>query len=62
VEVFVAVPVTVESFVRAETDRMFAALQADAGGVNQLHHNRVPTPIEHQTTQSLDTLAARTLP
>jgi hypothetical protein len=45
----VAVPVTVDSFVRAETDRMFAALQADAGGVNQLHHNRAPTPIDHQT-------------
>lgn len=44
-----AVPVTVDSFVRAETDRMFAALQADAGGVNQLHHNRAPTPIDHQT-------------
>jgi hypothetical protein len=49
VEVFVAVPVTTDNFVRAETDRMFAALQADAGGVNQLHHNRVPTPIDHQT-------------
>ena len=43
-----AVPVNVENFVRAETDRMLAALQAEAGGVNQLRHNRVPTPIEHQ--------------
>ena len=43
------VPVTVENFVRAETDRMFAALQVDAGGVNRLTHARAPTPIEHQT-------------
>ena len=31
-----AVPVTVENFARAETDRMFAVLQAEAGGVNRL--------------------------
>jgi hypothetical protein len=28
---------------------MFAALQADAGGVNTLSHNRAPTSIDHQT-------------
>ena len=43
-----ATPVTVDSFVRAETRRMFAAFHADAGGVNRLKHNRAPTPIEHQ--------------
>ncbi len=43
-----AVPVTIENFTRAETDRMFAALQAEAGGVNRLRHNRTPTPIDHQ--------------
>jgi hypothetical protein len=43
-----AIPVNVENFVRAESDRMFAALHADAGGVNRLKHNREPTPIEHQ--------------
>jgi hypothetical protein len=43
-----SVLVTVDNFVRAETDRMFASLQADAGGVNQVEHNRAPTPIEHQ--------------
>ncbi len=43
-----AVPVNVENFVRAETDRMFAVLQAGAGGVNQFKHNRAPTPIEDQ--------------
>jgi hypothetical protein len=44
----VAVPVSVENFVRAETDRMFSVLQAQAGGVNLLKHNRTPTPIEDQ--------------
>ena len=43
-----AVRVTVENFIRAETDRMFASFQADAGGVNRLTHTRVPTPIEHR--------------
>lgn len=43
-----AEPVNVENFERAETDRMFAALMADAGGVNRWKHNRVPTPLDHQ--------------
>ena len=32
------VPVTVENFTRAESDRMFASFAADAGGVNRLKH------------------------
>lgn len=43
-----AVSVTVENFIRAETDRMFSVLQAQAGGVNRLKHDRAPTPIENQ--------------
>ena len=43
-----SVPVTVETFARAETDRMFASLQAEAGGVNRFEHNRAPTPIDRQ--------------
>ena len=42
------VPVSVENFVRAETNRMFSVLQAQAGGVDRLRHNRAPTPIEDQ--------------
>jgi hypothetical protein len=42
------VPVTVESFTRAESDRMFASFAADAAGVNRLKHSRAPTPVEHQ--------------
>jgi len=45
----VSIKVGVDNFVRAETDRMFAALQADAGGVNVFGHNREPTSIEGQT-------------
>ena len=41
--------VNVTNFARAETDRMFAALQAQAGGVNQLLHYRAPTPVDQQT-------------
>jgi hypothetical protein len=41
--------VNVTNFERAETDRMFAAIQAQAVGVNQLFHNRVPTPVDRQT-------------
>ena len=43
-----AISVTVENFIRAESDRMFASLQSEAGSVNRLKHNRAPTPIEHQ--------------
>jgi hypothetical protein len=42
-------PVNVTNFARAETDRMFAAIQAQAGGVNQFFHYRAPTPVEQQT-------------
>ena len=45
----VAVRVNVDNFVRAESDRMFAAFVADAGGVNRLKHNRAPTPIDRQS-------------
>jgi hypothetical protein len=45
----VSTPVNVDNFVRAETDRMFAALQAQAGGVNQLHHHREPAALDEQT-------------
>jgi hypothetical protein len=43
-----AIVVTEENFVRAETDRMFSTLQAQAGGVNQWHHSREPTSVDLQ--------------
>ena len=40
--------VNVDNFVRAETERMLLSTQAEAGGVNRLGHNRMPTSVEHQ--------------
>jgi hypothetical protein len=40
--------VTAENFARAETDRMFVSLIAQAGGINRWHHSRQPTPIDQQ--------------
>lgn len=42
------VQVTVETFVRAETNRTMAGMMAAAGGVNRWQHNRVPTPLDKQ--------------
>lgn len=41
--------VSVDNFRRAETARMFAGLQRDAGGVNVFGHHRAPTAIDQQT-------------
>jgi hypothetical protein len=56
-----AIPVTVDNFARAESDRLFAALHAAGGGVNRLQHNRVPTPIAQQLVirMNRDTLGPR---
>ena len=50
--------VNVDNFARAETDRMFAALQHQAGGVNVLLHHREPASLEEQPVirQNRDTL------
>lgn len=45
----VSIQVNVDNFARAETDRMFAGLQRDGGGINRLSHNRTPASVEHQT-------------
>jgi hypothetical protein len=50
----VATHVNVDNFARAETDRMFADLQRNAGGINQFLHNRVPAAIDHQTVIRLN--------
>jgi hypothetical protein len=38
-----------DNFVRAESNRMFAGIQAAAGGVNQWDHLRAPTAVDEQT-------------
>jgi len=43
-----AVRVNTDNFARAETERMMASLQTNAGGVNRLSHSRVPTAIDQQ--------------
>lgn len=46
--------VNVDNFVRAETARMFADIQEQAGGVNLLRHNREPAPIDNQAVIRLN--------
>ncbi len=46
--------VNVDNFVRAETARMFADLQRDAGGVNAFSHSREPASVDHQTVIRLN--------
>jgi hypothetical protein len=55
------VTVNVDNFTRAETERMFGAIMADAGSLNRSMHNRVPTPLDHQPVirQNRDTLYSR---
>ncbi|MGR2752844.1 DUF1254 domain-containing protein [Agromyces arachidis] len=50
--------VNVDNFARAETNRMFTALTAQAGGTGRFHHNRGPTPLDAQPVirQNRDTL------
>jgi hypothetical protein len=44
-----AMPVTPETFIRAETDRMFSDVARAAGGVNRFMHFRRVTPLDKQT-------------
>jgi len=43
------VPVTVENFIRAESDMYFGGTVKDAGGVGKLLHHREPMRIDKQT-------------
>lgn len=49
-----ATKVNVDNFVRAETARMFADLQRDAGGINRFSHNREPADVARQTVIRLN--------
>ncbi|WP_426594050.1 DUF1214 domain-containing protein [Cellulomonas sp. McL0617] len=57
------VPVGVDNFVRAESDRMFDFVLHDTGGTNQWLVNRTPTPLDHQPIirQNRDTLYSATI-
>ena len=41
--------VTPETFIRAETDRVFLGGSKQAGGINKFNHYRQPTPLDRQT-------------
>lgn len=43
------IKVNSENFIRAETDNMFSAMIANAGGTNKFFHFRQPTPLDKQT-------------
>ena len=44
-----AVPVTVENFIRAETDMYFGAVALKEGGFGKFEHHRELSPIDNQT-------------
>jgi hypothetical protein len=41
--------VTVDNFVRVESNRMMTQLMAAGGGINRWQHNRQPTPLDQQS-------------
>jgi len=41
-----AVVVNVDNFDKAQTDHEFEGIVKMAGGINKLHSNRTPTPVE----------------
>lgn len=48
------IPVSVDNFVRAESDRMLADLAASAGGINRWEHNREPADVDDQVVVRLN--------
>jgi hypothetical protein len=42
------VPVTIDNFVRAETDKYFGVPIKMAGGIAKFYHDREPAPVDHQ--------------
>jgi hypothetical protein len=47
-----AIPVTVDNFVRAESDRYFGVVEKE-GGFGKLNHRRALMPIDKQTVYAL---------
>jgi hypothetical protein len=58
-----AIPVTVNNFIRAESDLYFAGLVKDSGGIGKFSHRREPARIDNQTVIRLnrDTLYSSAL-
>lgn len=49
-----SVPVTVDNFIRAESDTYFGNFVKEAGGLGKLTHHREPASIDHQTVIRLN--------
>jgi hypothetical protein len=49
-----SIPVSVDNFVRAESDRMLADLMAAAGGINRWRHHREPADVDDQVVVRLN--------
>ena len=49
-----AIPVTVDNFVRAESDTYFGNLAKESGGLAKFHHRREPASIDDQTVIRLN--------
>jgi len=49
-----AVPVTVDNFIRAESDLYFGGITKDSGGIGKLLHRREPARIDKQTVIRLN--------
>jgi hypothetical protein len=49
-----AVPVTVDNFIRAESDLYFGGIIKDSGGIGKLLHRREPARIDNQTVIRLN--------
>jgi hypothetical protein len=49
-----AVPVTVDNFIRAESDKYFGGLLKDSGGIGKFSHRREPARIDNQNVIRLN--------
>ncbi len=49
-----AQPVTIDNFIRAESDTYIANLEKEAGGLGKFAHRREPASVEHQTVIRLN--------
>ena len=49
-----AIPVTVDNFIRAESDLYFAGILKDSGAIGKFLHRREPARIDNQTVIRLN--------
>ena len=49
-----SIPVTVDNFIRAESDLYFGGILKDSGGIGKFLHRREPARIDNQTVIRLN--------